>query len=140
MKSKSGHLCIRISVIDPYEDYAKRKRAKQFYRDMFDWLTERPRGAIESLLPPRSVHPSLRKRGFWRYEGLVSAVGMVAVDSAVLAGLPREGLATNLGNFGILAGLVVTALIFMSVRLAWLEMRDVSVRSRLLARELLGED
>lgn len=140
MKSKSGDLTLRINVIDPYEDYAKRKRAKAFYRKMYDWLTERPRGAIESLLPPRAVHPSLKRRGFWQYEGLVAAVFMVTVDSAVIAGLPKGGFSTNLGNFGVLAALGMTVLVAMSIRLAWLEMRDSSVRARLLSKELLGDD
>lgn len=140
MKSKSGDLVLRVKVIDPYEDFAKRKRAKAFYRDMYDWLTERPRGAIESLLPPKHVHPSLRRRGAWRYEGIVGAFVMVVVDSAVLVSLPHEGVRTNLGNFGLFVALGVSVLTFFSVRLAWTEFRDMTVRQRLAAEELLGAD
>ena len=140
MKSKSGHLVIKIKVIDPYEDFAKRKRAKQFYREIYDWLVERPRGAIESLLPPFAVHPALCRTDRWRYEGTVAAIVMVAIDSAVLAGLPHDGFRTNVGSFSLFAAMGVTALLFGSVRLAWLEVRDHSVRARLAAKELLGSD
>lgn len=140
MKSKIGHLVLKIKVIDPYEDFAKRKRAKEFYREMHDWLCERPRGDIESLLPPTAVHPSLRRRDAARFEGLAGAVLMVMVDTAILAGLPHDGLRTNLGTFGLLAAIAVTAFLFASVRLAWLELRDLTVRQRLADRELLGAD
>ena len=108
MKSKLGPLTIRVRVIDPHEDFAKRKRARKFYRELYDWLAERPRGAIESLLPPRAVHPSLKRRGLWKYEGLVAAVGMVAIDTGVMSGLPRDGGATSAGNFGMLSAIVVS--------------------------------
>ena len=140
MKSKVGHLVLKIKVIDPYEDFAKRKRAKEFYREMLDWLCDRPRGEIESLLPPTTVHPSLRRRDAARFEGLAGAVLMVMVDTAILAGLPHDGLRTNLGTFGLLAAIAVTGLLFASVRLAWLELRDLTVRQRLADRELLGAD
>jgi hypothetical protein len=65
---------------------------------------------------------------------------MVAIDTGVMAGLPRDGGATSAGNFGILSAIVVSALIAMSIRLAWLELRDCSVRSRMAASELLGND
>jgi hypothetical protein len=133
MKSRNGQLVLRVEVVNPYEDYAKRKRVKGFYREMYDWLTERPRGCIESLLPPTHVHPDLVRRGIAKYEGLAAAAAMLLVDSAVLAGLPREGTATNLGNYGLLAAIFVTGLVFLTVRFAWHELRDVTVRARLSA-------
>ncbi len=136
MKSKAGRLVLNIKVIDPHEDFAKRKRTKAFYRELFDWLNERPRGTIESLLPPRTVHPALRRRGFWRYEGLGAAFLLVSINTAIMASLPRESVQTNLGSFSMVAAIGVTALLFVSVRLAWLEFRDITVRERLAASEL----
>jgi hypothetical protein len=139
MKSVSGPFVLKIDVINPYEDYAKRKKVKGFYREMYDWLTERPRGQIESLLPPTAVHPSLLNRGLSRFEGLAAAAFMVALDSAVLGSLPREGTTTNLGNFGILVAVFVTCMLSLSVRFAWLEFHDLIVRARLSRQPLNPE-
>ena len=134
LKSKEGHVLLKVDVVDPYEDYAKRKKVKGFYRELYDWLCERPRGAIESLLPPIEVHPSLDRRDLARYEGLVAASVIAALDLAVLAGLPREGAATDRGNFGLLAAIFVTVLLFVALRFGYHEVRDLSVRSRLVRK------
>jgi hypothetical protein len=128
---KGGHAFLRVDVLDPYEDYAKRKRVKGFYRELYDWLNERPRGALESLLPPTKVHPDLHRTDLARYEALVAAIVMVGLDTAVLAGLPRGGTSTNLGNYGLVAGLFVSVLLFLALRFAYHEFRDLTVRARL---------
>lgn len=135
MKSMAGRLELRLNVIDRHEDYAKRKRANAFYRQMYEWLTERPRGGIESLLPPLRVHPGLERRGLVRFEGLAAAFAMVVVDTAVLVGLPRGEVQSGPGSFGATAAVLVAALMAGSIWLAWLETRDLAVRSRLAQRE-----
>ena len=123
-------------MINPHEDFAKRKRTKVFYRELYDWLYERPRGSIESLLPPLSVHPVLDRHGPMRYEGVVAGLVMVGLDSAVLTRLPH-GLApgSEAGSFSLAVGLVIGVMAFAGFRLAWLELRDLGVRSKLQERD-----
>ena len=138
MKSKSGPLELVVQVIDPYEDFAKRKKAKQFYRELYNWLTERPHGIIESLLPPLTVHPSLRRSGLVMYEGVLAGLVLVGLNAAVLFRLPRQyPLSSNIGSFELLVAIVVGVLLFGAFRLAWLEYRDLAVRTRLLDQKLL---
>jgi hypothetical protein len=135
MKSQLGHLVLRVDVLDPFEDYAKRKRVKGFYREMYDWLRERPRGAIESLLPPTAVHPSLVRTDPARFEGLAASGVMVLLDTMVLLGLPHDGGETNLGSYALVAAAAVTLLLFLALRFGWQETRDLSVRARLAKAE-----
>lgn len=130
MKSVHGQLELRVQVIDPHVDFAKRKRVRAFYRELYDWLVERPRGVIESLLPPLSLHPGLRRTDLARYEGLAAGLAMVMIDSAVLFGLRRGGM------IEAIAGLLALALLAAGIRLAWLEYRDQSVRARLSKEQL----
>ena len=130
MKSVYGRLHLRVHVIDPHMDFAKRKRVKAFYRELYDWLVERPRGAIESLLPPLSLHPSLRRTDLARYEGLAAGLAMVLIDSAVLFGLQPGG------RTGAIAAFLAFALLAAGIRLAWLEVRDLSVKARLSKQQL----
>ena len=135
MKSLSGRLEIRLHVIDRHEDYAKRKKANAFFREMYDWLKERPRGAIESVLPPLRIHPDLERSGLTKYEGLCAAMAMLIVDTAVMAGLPKGEVDAGLGSYGATMAVLVGGLMMGAVWLAWLETRDIMVRSRLKAVE-----
>ena len=130
MKSVHGQLELRVNVIDPHVDFAKRKQVREFYRELYDWLVERPRGAIESLLPPLDVHPDLHRTDLARFEGLAAGLAMVLIDSGVLFGLPREGRASAI------AAVLATVLLAAGIRLAWLEYRDLTVRARLSKKEL----
>ncbi len=137
MKSINGPLELVVQVIDPHEDYAKRKRAKTFYRELYNWLTERPHGSIESLLPPLAVHPSLRRTGLVKYEGMVAGIVLVGLNSAVLFRLSGQySLSSDVGSFELMVATVVGALLFGAFRLAWLEYRDLAVRARLLDQKL----
>lgn len=131
LKSMSGRLEIRIKVVDPYEDFAKRKRAKQYYREMYDWLVERPRDGIESLLPPLAVHPCLSQPASRFHSGVIAGLIMVGVDTAILAGLPRESMTSDLGSFSAFAALIVAGLTFSGLWLATNELHDSTVRANL---------
>ncbi len=131
LNSLSGRLELRIKVVDPYEDFAKRKRAKEFYREMFDWLIERPWEGIESLLPPLAVHPGLTLPKSKFHGGVVAGLVMVGLDTAVLAGLPRAPIASDLGSLSALAAFIVAGLIFSGLWLATSELRDATVRASL---------
>lgn len=137
MKSSSGPLELDLLVINPYEDFAKRKRAKKFYRELYNWLCDRPRGSIESLLPPLRVHPNLFRTGISKYEGVVAGLAMVGLNSAVLLSLPKQvSLESTRGSFALLVAVVVGVLLFGAFRLAWLESRDLAVRAKLQDQNL----
>ena len=132
LKSKHGKLELKVEVINSHEDFTKRKQARAFYREMFDWLTERPRGSIESLMPPLTVHPSLVRTGKSRIEGVIAGLVMVGINGAVLMRLPREDVpSTDAGSFNIIIALILIALLVSGFRLSWLEQRDQTVRRSL---------
>lgn len=128
MKSVHGRLELRVHVINPHVDFAKRKRVRVFYRELYDWLVERPRGGIESLLPPLSLHPSLRRTDLARFEGLAAGLAMVLFSSGVLFGLERGG------RVQAIAALLAFVMLVAAIRLAWLEYHDQSVRARLAGK------
>ena len=125
MKSVHGRLELRVLVINPHVDFAKRKLVRDFYRELYDWLVERPRGTIESLLPPLGLHPGLRRTDMARYQGFVAGLAMVLINSGVLFGLPGRGMVWAVSS------IVAMALLAAGIFLALSEYRDLSVRARL---------
>ncbi len=102
---------LKVKLIDPFEDYNARRRALRFESELLEWLTERPQGWLESLLPPLEVHPSLRAALRWRHEGFVGALVMAAVNLGLILGTPWRLDLLRLSSLGaavaIAAGFVL---------------------------------
>lgn len=136
LKTHVGSLMLRVNMVDPYGDYKKRKHAAQFHKSIYQWLEERPKGSIESLLPPVRLHPEFKARGKSRYEGLVGAVVMVFLSSIAIFGMPKTGpFRDQLWWFAITCGVVLGVVLMGVMRFAGLELRDLTVRKNLMDRE-----
>lgn len=122
---------LRIRVVSPYEDYTKRRHAKEFYRQMYDWLVARPRDGIESLLPPRSVHPTMKAPLSLLHGGVVAGLLMFTADLAMVMGAVRTAKEGWVQGY---LGVAVVALCGFCAGSLWLsarELHDGSIRLRL---------
>jgi hypothetical protein len=131
-----GDLWLEVTPIDPFEDYHARRRTRRFYRDVYDWLDERPRGSLETLLPPRALHPCLSARGPGRWEGVLSGAALVLTNVTLLATAPRGSGSASVSS--LVSGLVMVASVGLLGLAVWLlttQWRTVRLRDR-LATEL----
>lgn len=127
----SGAL-IRYRQIDPFEDFQSRRRAFRFQNGLIKWLVDRPEGSLETVLPPMEVHPGLERFGPLRYEGVVTAGGLVALNVALLiVTRPDFSLITVESLISTLQFITLLALVYFSVRFAWQQRQDLVVRSQL---------
>lgn len=83
-----GHdLKVRFEVLDRFDDYGTRRRAAEFYSSYCRWLTDRPKGSLESLLPPSALHPAFIRKGFAKWEPVVGLALLAVLDVALAISL-----------------------------------------------------
>jgi len=122
-----------LTPIDPFEDYATRRRFAVFFAELDEWLRTTPRAHIESMLPPSDLHPSLsmsdptRRELRWATWGLY-VLNMLMVPLTWLGRHPTSFL--SFMGFG--AAAVYAVLLFAS-GWEWMRTQDsFRVRARLL--------
>ncbi|MBS1721494.1 MAG: hypothetical protein JSS66_00640 [Armatimonadetes bacterium] len=125
-------LTVKLSVIDPLEDSATRKRATLFDKALTLWLRDRPAGSLESRLPPLALHPSLARGAAVRNEGLVAGIVLNLINLALLA-TARFDFHTNdlLAAANAMEIGVALLLLWRSAALARGQWRDTKVRREL---------
>lgn len=125
-------LVIDFDLIDPFEDFNTRRRAHFFQLEVMEWLVQRPKGSIESLLPPYSVHPGLNRKDFTRTETLLSAGGMMSINLIlILTERFSFDLKTMPGLLGAIFLLVNVWMFFLAIRLALSAIKSTKVRSEI---------
>lgn len=127
-------LCLKM--IDPFEDFASRRKAQQFQIDLSDWILGSAQPAMESLLPPVEVHPSLIRKGWGKVEPLFGAGFLFALNvilcAAVLYGYQMGFVQGTLNHFA--AGIHV-GLLFISAWIAGRSWWNTKVREELVAKD-----
>ena len=131
-------LAVEIEVHNRHAGYEKIRMAKRFYREMYDWLEKKPKGSLESLLPPLSIHPSLQRSDLWRFEGFAGALYLVFISFGIFISIPGGHMPGSTEAFtdGV-TGAFSLVLFVLAIRLAFQEWRDERVRRKLFLAEQL---
>jgi hypothetical protein len=125
---------VEFRFIERFDDHEARRRISDFRRKLHAWFREPEPASLESLLPPRGLHPSFASAGIYAYEavfaggvGMATAVVLVATQPPRLMAPGSESLLTAT----VYAG---AALLFaISAATAVAQWRANSVRARLEA-------
>lgn len=130
---------VKLSMIDPFEDYAVRRRSARFQTALLDWLHDKPYGALESVLPPLDVHPSLQRSGKGIYEGLISGIALCAVNAGIVL---TAGLDLSMSSISSLAGMLQASggvvLFVVTAGFARQQHKDLSHRRAVFLENELG--
>ncbi len=125
-------MVIDISLIDPFEDFNTRRRAHFFQLEVMEWLVQRPSGALESLLPPRQVHPGLHRPDFTRNELIIGSGGLIGINAILLLTTkPTFSVSSVQGFFAALALVLTCWLLYRAVRLALHTLKTTRIRQEL---------
>lgn len=120
--------------VEPFDEHEARARIAAFRRRLAAWLLGEEPAYLESLLPPRGLHPALAAVQPFCHEPLF-AFGLMAASYAALGILtphdfrPGAGMAATVLD----AGLAVLAA--MAVAAAWSHRRARSVREAAMAEQ-----
>ncbi|MBX3111637.1 MAG: hypothetical protein KF857_06470 [Fimbriimonadaceae bacterium] len=124
---------IRLTPIDPFEDYATRRKFAAFFAGLDDWLKSPPNGHIESLLPPSDLHPSLEMSDRTRRELRWATWALYMLNMIMV---PMMRLGTRPSDFSNTMGAIGATVylgLFCVSGWEWLKAQDAfRVRSKLL--------
>ncbi|MCW5937934.1 MAG: hypothetical protein KIT11_11585 [Fimbriimonadaceae bacterium] len=121
-----------LKLIDPFEDYTARRRATAFRASLLEWFEERPKGWLESMLPPLELHPSLAAAENRRREGQVGAFLLAGLDLGLVFGTPWPANMDGLVPIGEVLTIATGLLLFgIALRLAWDEWSTAATRRSL---------
>jgi hypothetical protein len=132
-------LVLHFTLINSLEDHGTRRITRAFHTGLWKWLQSTPESASsEATLPPVDVHPNLLRGGNWNMEGVVGGFLLASVNMALLLTAPISlSIATLPALVAVLQALAHSALIAASLRLAWLQLRDVNFRRQLFLEQQL---
>jgi uncharacterized membrane protein len=120
---------LTINFIDPYEDYAARRRAEAFSRSLRAWAVNRPEGFVETVLPPLDVHPALRLHSSRRWEGVTTGAALTVINLGLaLSAMTGLSPATLSGAVEWLKLLVGLGLAAFTLRFALRQRADQETR------------
>ncbi len=127
---------LEVHYVEPFDDHEARRRISDFRRALHAWLREPVPSSLESLLPPRGVHPSLLAVGLFRYEA-VFAGGLMIATSIVTFLITPQGPSLNPGMAALSAivDIASVVLVAIGIKLAWSQWRANVVRSRIAQQE-----
>lgn len=129
-------LRVKFEILDADDDFGARRKAITFQSELLDWLDQRPKGSLESLLPPVDVHPALVRKGFPAKEAVIATAALVLLDIALAVSLNYGvNFKGNAYGFAILATILHLVLLILSFRLFIHCLRAFRVRHS-LARPL----
>ena len=134
LESDDHPMVIDISLIDPFEDFNTRRRAHFFQLEVMEWLVQRPAGSLESLLPPKQVHPGLHRPDYTRNEMIIGAGGMIGINAILLlTARPDFSVRSVQGFVSAVAFLMTAFLLYRAIRLAVHTLKTTRVRQELAA-------
>lgn len=124
-------LKINYTILDSHEDFGTRRKASHFQNQLVDWLTERPVGSLESLLPPTELHPGFLSQ-FRGQEPLIAGIVLTSLNLTIV-------LAMNIGvnfsassqGFAILCTILHLILLAFSVKFLLLAANTIKIRQDL---------
>lgn len=129
---KDTDLHIRYTILDSQEDFGTRRQASHFYNSLVNWLSTRPEGSWESLLPPTDLHPGFRPDTRQAKEPVIAGAILCAVNLAIVVlmnvGINYRSSATP---FVAICTILHLVLLYFSLRLFLTAMHSYRVRSHL---------
>lgn len=127
---------LEISYVEPFDDHEARRRISDFRRALHGWLRDPKPSSLESLLPPRGVHPSLLTAGPFRYEA-VFAGGLMVATSIVTLLLTPQGptLTPGMAALSSIVDLASIVLALIGAKIVWSQWRANLVRARVAMQE-----
>lgn len=129
-------LTLKFKMLDPFEDFSTRRRTQQFEIDLATWILANETGSMESLLPPNTVHPALRRRGLLRLEPLFGSGMLVAINAILSVSIMSGYRPGNLqAMFNQVASVVHVGLLVFSLWMAVRAWRTTQVRESLAAQD-----
>lgn len=125
-------LSIDWQLIDAHEDFTTRRRAHDFQVAVWEWVKDRPEGSLETLLPPRDLHPAYERQGATKFEPILGAGSLLSVNVILfflMAFRVEHGPTQEAWHqMGLIAHGLMT---LQAVRLAWKVTKDARVREEL---------
>jgi hypothetical protein len=120
---------VSLKLIDPFEDYASRRRGALFQRSVREWLDRRPEAFIESILPPLDLHPALRRESSTWQEGAATGLALMLIDLGVAATSQLDlAAASSTAAVEWCKAAAALGLAFWAGRFGWRAWRDAQVR------------
>lgn len=134
LKERGRRLC--CAYVERFDDHEARRRISNLRRALYSWLREPGESSLESLLPPREVHPSLLAAGPFRYEAVFAGGLMVAASVLAILLTPHgSALSPGLATIAGIVDLFAVALAAVGAVIVWRQWRANLVRSRLASQE-----